>query len=62
MHGGDDLGGRVGGHDPLDVDRLTPLVVDAHDLGAVPAGDVDHALAEEAVDRDDDDVTRARRG
>ena len=42
--------------DPLDVDRLAPLVVDAHDLGAVPAGDVDHALAEEAVDGDDDDV------
>ena len=53
----DDLGRRVGRHDPVDGDRLTPLVVDAHDLGAVPSGDVDHALAEEAVDRDDDDVT-----
>ena len=46
----------MGVEDPLDVDRLAPLVLDRDDLGAAAGGDVAHPLAEEAVDRDDHDV------
>ena len=55
------FGRRVGGEHALDVDRLPPLVLDGDDLGAAAGGDVDHPLAEQAVDRDDDDVARLRR-
>ena len=53
---GEDL--RVGvGLGQLDrVDGAAPLEVDAHDLGAHAGGDVAHALAEQAVDADDDHV------
>src|SRR6476620_9806501 len=40
----------------VDVDRLPPVVLDRDDLGAAPGRDVGHALAEEPVDRDHDDV------
>ncbi|MGH3860053.1 hypothetical protein [Actinokineospora sp.] len=57
VHRRDDLGRGVRGEDALDVDGLSPVVVDAHDLAAVAPGDVDHPLAEEPVHRHDHDVT-----
>jgi hypothetical protein len=59
VHGGDQLRRRVRGEHPLGVDRLPPFVVDPHDLGPAPRGDVDHALPEQPVDRDDDHVACA---
>ena len=56
VDGGDDRRRRVGGEHAVDVDRLPPLVLDRDDLGAAPCRDVGHPLAEEAVDRDHDDV------
>ena len=41
---------------PVRVDRLAPLGVDADDLGTVAARDLAHPLAEDAVDADDDRV------
>ena len=46
----------------LRIDRATPRLVDAHDLGAAPARDLAHALAEHAVDADDRGVARLDAG
>ena len=40
------------------IDRVTPGGLDAHDLGAAPARDLAHPLAEHAVDADDRGVAR----
>ena len=61
VHDGDDLRVRVRGEQRLGIDRLAPLGLDPHDLGAAARGDVAHALAEHAVHADDDDVAGARR-
>jgi hypothetical protein len=61
VHGGDQLRRRMGRQHPVGVDRLPPLVLDGDHLGPAPRGDVDHPLAEQAVDRDDDDVARSDR-
>jgi hypothetical protein len=59
VHGGDQLRRRMRSEHPVGVDRLPPLVVHPHDLGPAPRGDVDHALPEQPVDRDDDHVAGA---
>ena len=50
------FGLRMRGRERLGIDRLAPLGLDPHDLGAAPRRDVAHALAEHAVHADDDDV------
>ena len=48
--------GRVRREQPVGVDRLAPLGVDADDLSTVTARHFAHPLAEDAVDADDDRV------
>jgi hypothetical protein len=51
-------GDRVGGEQPLGVDRGAPVEGDRHDLGPAARRHVDHALSEHAVDADDHHVAR----
>ena len=57
VHRRDDPGMRVRRDQSLGVHRLAPLEVDAHHVSAAAGGHVTHALPEQAVDADHDDVT-----
>ena len=48
----------LGVEQPLRVERQAPRLLDPHDVGAAPARDLAHALAEHAVDADDHGVAR----
>src|SRR5699024_10461054 len=49
---------RMRRENPLNVDRLAPLVLNGDDLAAVATRDIGHPLSEQSVDRDDHDITR----
>jgi hypothetical protein len=50
---------RMGAEDLIDVKSPSPFGVDAHHFGPAAGGHVEHALAEQPVDADDNDAARS---
>ena len=58
VHDGDDLRRWMSVEQTLRIDGRPPFGVDTHHVGAAPRRDIAHALTEDAVHPDDDDIAR----